>query len=470
MIFRVKDIKTGAFGIDVVFVIGISLVGCNYPALLIMNKLIWKLTYFFAAYKKFNSGVKTMHNIFLLIFLYLSISVHLYALKIDSNSAIILGNKVNVREKPSLKANKIIQLNKGDYVVIKGSTPKMFAFDKNRMIEYYANAENEYGKFFPWYKIEINNKIGWVFGKYIGINIASNFYNLESEFRKFSNKEYKFISSKENDILWFVSCYHGEEAADTQNEIFKIIISDKTGHYFVDDLQYNDLGDKIKEIKVIRNNLSDSSYLLIDSYWQCETDPCNGQRIDILGFNSKLKIVKKIFSSITFENNSHSDGNAISFIEIKNNTISENITNFKREWNDEKQTYFTESNIFQIKIDYVFNASKFEFEKKNESKISIKGITKSNTILYNVPVNGVQLKVIPLNNNIIVQKIKNPVVTAEEFNNEYGYWIYVTSGNMKGWTFSNTIKFEENYLSYYFNCDSSDTFERIKNVKLFSIK
>jgi hypothetical protein len=86
--------------------------------------------------------------------------------KNESNSLIILGNIVNIREKPSTTAKVIFKLKQGDDCIL---------LEKGK-------SENIGDKTDYWYKINFNGKIGWVFGAYTSLNTPPEVFENKVKF------------------------------------------------------------------------------------------------------------------------------------------------------------------------------------------------------------------------------------------------------------------------------------------------
>jgi len=174
--------------------------------------------------------------------------------------------------------------------------PKEYLFNKINSEDTNSDLCKDSDRTFPFFKVQLGTKTGWVYGKHLGINIDyfSNLKEVQDRNKKFHNK---VIDKKNQTLLWISTC-DPSSFPETVAEVYCPVLTDgKISNLLGIFLTENDYLIRAfqKKMPKLRRKL-----LSIEYHNACETEPCSYDSIELIDYTAKIK---KVFSMILFGEN-----------------------------------------------------------------------------------------------------------------------------------------------------------------------
>ncbi len=231
-----------------------------------------------------------------------------YSHSIENRSALVLYDDTNVWDKPE-NGTVIGKINKNELVQVLEKTDKEYGLLNGKMHKYHSdiykeNNEFSWVHFHPWYRVVMKgNKTGWIFGQYLGININYGFNEkyFHEDVKKFNMKFFDILPDNSDERLWLIQC-HPENEMDTVAAIIRLVVSSSTENKIIEDLKITH-DEYIKDINIIRGRSLVSPMMVIEYFWQAETDIARGKNTYIYSYIDNQ--ITRVFTGSTYVYNPH---------------------------------------------------------------------------------------------------------------------------------------------------------------------
>ncbi len=392
----------------------------------------------------------------IILFIFLFLPFYTYPVDISKNEALSL-KEVNLLKLADEKSEVLVKIPKNQRFII-------IAKSKN-----YINLEADDGlqQKYYFYKTKINNIEGWVIGKYIGINIDSDFYEKNEDlslFKKYNNIKGNLI--KNDEISWF--CI-GDYSFDILRDI-KLIISNKDNNYILN--SYLEGIDNIKRVDLKDIVDDDKTEVIIEYNFQGVSDPTNGSYCIIYFYNNSNNEFKVIFDKKTFYV-SHTLTILLSSVEISKNKIK--IINFENAEDipDSKESEVSKD-IDKDNFEYIYEWKNNEYKLLTKKPIEIicEPNVKTLKLRKEPKLESEQIGLLKENENAKLLYI--PWMAQEDeyikIDNHKGLWVNLSFKGINGYAFSYYLDFGYDFLDNFLKADDSLPWNRAKKYLYVTYK